>query len=220
MFGNVKRSILVAGTAVAMMIVAPLSFAEERVGDPYTLDTCPVSGGALDSKGEPVVEIIDGREVKFCCGGCPGMFAGDKETFFAKIDAQIVEQQKDHYPLETCPVSGGKLGSMGDPIDLVVNNRHVKICCAGCKEKLEADPASFIAKLDKAVIANQSKTYALKACPVSGEALTDSSINVVVGNRLVQICCAGCEAEVKDNPTKYFAMLDAGKIGEVKGHQH
>ena len=216
MIGSTKRIALIAALAMATTFVAQQGHAEERVGDPYTLDTCPVSGAKLDSKGEPVVLVLDGREVKFCCAGCKPQFEADSATFLSKIDAKVIEQQKKFYPIETCIVGEGKLGSMGEPLDLVVNNRHVRLCCAGCEKKLKADPAAFIAKLDKAVIAAQSKTYNLKECPISGETLNSNALNVVVGNRLVKICCAGCESKVLSKTSKIFAMLDSGKV-EAEG---
>ncbi|HIA47762.1 MAG TPA: hypothetical protein EYN96_07290 [Candidatus Hydrogenedentes bacterium] len=212
MFGKTKVSLIAAVAAVLMMVLAPASQAEERVGDPFTLDVCPVSGAKLDSKGDPVVMILDGREVKFCCAGCKPQFEADPAGFIAKIDKLVIAQQKDFYPVQTCVVGGGKLGSMGDPIEMVVNNRHVRLCCAGCKDKLTADPVAFIAKLDKAVIAAQTKTYNLTQCPISGETLNANALNIVVGNRLVKLCCAGCEDKVKDDVSKIFAMLNTGKV--------
>jgi hypothetical protein len=57
------------------------------------------------------------------------------------------------YPLKTCVVSGGKLGSMGKPVVYVHQqngqpDRTVKFCCKACIRKFEKDPAKFLAKLD------------------------------------------------------------------------
>ena len=46
--------------------------APQRVGDPYPLDTCPVSGKKLSPTDEPSVKLYEGREVRFCCSGCAG----------------------------------------------------------------------------------------------------------------------------------------------------
>lgn len=219
MFSKTKRGFLLAGAAVVAMLMTPVSHAEERTGDPYTLGTCAVSGAKLGSKGDPIVLIQEGREVKLCCGGCAPKFEADPASFLAKVDEAVIAQQEAFYPLETCVVGGSELGSMGEPINMVVNNRHVKLCCAGCKDKLTADPAGFIAKLDKAVIAAQSKEYKLTQCPVSGETLNDSALSKVVGNRLIKLCCAGCEGKVMADPAKFFAMLDSGKV-EAEGSDH
>jgi len=54
------------------------------------------------------------------------------------------------YPLDTCAVSGEKLGSMGDPVVLTIDNRTVKLCCSGCESQLREEPAKYLAMLDAA----------------------------------------------------------------------
>ena len=56
----------------------------------------------------------------------------------------------DKYPLETCVVSGEKLGSMGEPFVIKPNGRTVKLCCSKCLKEFNADPAKYIAILDEA----------------------------------------------------------------------
>ncbi|MFP6583264.1 MAG: hypothetical protein VCD00_12025 [Candidatus Hydrogenedentota bacterium] len=214
-----KSSLLVTCLAVALMLFIPGASAEERVGDPYTLDSCPISGKKLGSMGDPIGLIIEGREVKICCAGCEKPVKADPAAIFAKIDEKVIAQQQEYYPLETCAISGSKLGSMGDPIDIVVNNRHVRLCCDGCVDKAKADPVALIAKLDKPVIAKQSKTYNVNQCVISGETLSDTATNLVVGNRLIKVCCAGCIDKVYANPAKMLAMIDSGKV-EAEGSDH
>ncbi len=49
---------------------------------------------------------------------------------------------------KVCPVTGAKLGSMGDPIAVEVEGRKVWVCCAACPPKLKADPAKYLARLE------------------------------------------------------------------------
>ena len=49
-----------------------------------------------------------------------------------------------------CPVAGEPLGSMGTPIKVTIDGRDVFVCCKGCIEALEADPAKYLAVLDGA----------------------------------------------------------------------
>jgi len=49
-----------------------------------------------------------------------------------------------------CPVSGEKLGSMGEPFKIVVKGRTVLLCCEGCKDDLLANPDKYLAKLPAA----------------------------------------------------------------------
>ena len=53
------------------------------------------------------------------------------------------------YPLETCAVSGEKLGSMGEPPVILVGDQQVKLCCGGCIDDWKKDPAGLLAKLQK-----------------------------------------------------------------------
>jgi Cu(I)/Ag(I) efflux system membrane fusion protein len=69
-----------------------------------------------------------------------------------KVDpAEQVEAAKGDYPLDYCLVTGQKLGSMGDPVELKHEGRTFKFCCDGCPPKFKADPAKYIKLLDEAV---------------------------------------------------------------------
>jgi len=54
------------------------------------------------------------------------------------------------YPIDFCVVSGEKLGSMGDAIEVTVEGRTVMLCCEMCKTDLMNDPSVYLAKLDAA----------------------------------------------------------------------
>jgi len=203
----------------AVMMMTAIAGADEVIGDPFTATTCPVSGKKLGSMGEPISFVVEGgREVKVCCAGCEAPVKADPAKLLAKIDKQLIASQKEHYPMETCPISGKKLGSMGEPISFIVNNRHVQVCCAGCEAPAKADPAKMIAMLDKAVIAKQEKDYPFDKCPISGHELTAAkTVNIVVGNQLVKACCAGCEAPIKADAAKYTAMVLSKKFVADEG---
>lgn len=47
------------------------------------------------------------------------------------------------YPLDTCPVSGEKLGSMGDPVVVDHGGVEVRLCCRGCLKAFNADPKKY-----------------------------------------------------------------------------
>ena len=51
------------------------------------------------------------------------------------------------YPLDKCPVSDEKLGSMGDPVVFVHNGQEIKLCCKNCRKDFDAEPAKYLAKL-------------------------------------------------------------------------
>jgi YHS domain-containing protein len=50
---------------------------------------------------------------------------------------------------ELCPVSGEKLGSMGEPYLVEHDGRQIKLCCEGCKDDFASDPAKYAAKVAK-----------------------------------------------------------------------
>lgn len=208
-----SASILKLGMVCALalsVLMMGAAYAEEHEGDVYTLGTCPISGKALDENA--VVKVYDGAEVRFCCGGCPAKFEEDQEASTAKLDEQITELQDKIYPLETCIVSGEKLGEHGDVITLVKNNRLVKFCCKGCVPEFEKDTAKYITKLDEAVIEKQKESYALETCLVSGEDLGSMGgrIMYVAGNQLVEFCCKGCVKKFEATPSAYLSKLGGG----------
>ena len=51
------------------------------------------------------------------------------------------------YPLETCLVSGEKLGGMGKPYEIIYKGRQIKFCCKNCLPDFKEDPAKYLAKL-------------------------------------------------------------------------
>ncbi|GMV99057.1 MAG: hypothetical protein AMXMBFR84_01960 [Candidatus Hydrogenedentota bacterium] len=191
-----------------MMAVAAIpAYAEEASGDPYALDVCPVSGKKLGDA--PVIKAVDGREIRFCCAGCPEKFEADKANYISKIDEQMIEAQKASYPLTTCVVMGDE--ALGDEsIDVIYKNRLVRFCCKSCVKHLKDEGDAIIEKLDAAVKEKQGATYAATVCPVSGEKLGSMGdpTEAVVANRLVKFCCAGCEKQLKKDPAKVLSKLD------------
>lgn len=219
---TIRYAFVAALCAAALAFSAvPASAEEEEVqGDVFTLDTCPVSGEKLGAMGDPIQYNHEGREIRFCCAGCIERFEGMADTYLSKIDKRMVRQQKPHYALSTCPVSGEKLGEMGEPLNIVVGNRLVRLCCAGCENKIREDPAQYFSKIDKAVIEKQVADYPFEKCLVSGERLGGSHgevIDKVVANRLLRFCCAACETMFNENPAKYLNMLDTGEMEVTEG---
>jgi Cu(I)/Ag(I) efflux system membrane fusion protein len=72
----------------------------------------------------------------------------------AKIRASLATLSADDRKLaETqrfCPIlSTNRLGSMGQPLKLMIEGQPVFLCCPGCKEKALADPQGTLAKVAK-----------------------------------------------------------------------
>jgi len=46
--------------------------------------------------------------------------------------------------LTTCPVSGDKLGEMGQPFVFVYKGQQVKLCCPDCKKDFDKNPGKYM----------------------------------------------------------------------------
>lgn len=188
------------------------------VGDPYTLDVDPVTGDKLPDVKQQIIIDHEGRELRFGSTDSAEQFKKDPDRYLASVDERIVAQQLPYYPLETCVVSGNKLGGeMGDPTNYLYKNRLVRFCCPMCEGAFTKDPAVYLGKLDEAVKDRQADGYPLKTCPVSGEELGGAMgdpLDVVISSRLVRLCCKGCVSKLRTDPTKYLAVLDAARPGE------
>ena len=203
--------------------------APARIGDAYAFDTCPISGKKLGSMGDALVKLYDGREVRYCCGGCPKKFEKDLVASFAKLDALIIKDQMALYPLKTSVVTGKDLPKK--PTDFVYGNRLIRVGSDKEKAEFEKTPGKFFVTLDKAVVAAQGKDYVLKECPVSDEEFggeMGKPVDLVVAGRLVRVCCKDCKGDVEKAPSKFVGLVDAalkskmkkGEADHSKGHDH
>jgi YHS domain-containing protein len=120
---------------------------------PYPLKTCPVSGEKFGGDmGKPYIMAYEGREIKLCCKGCVDDFNKNAASYIKKIDAAEKKAAKDHpYPLNTCLVSGEKMGgSMGKPVSLVYEEQELKFCCKDCIKEFKKDTDKYMKKLASA----------------------------------------------------------------------
>lgn len=110
---------------------------------------CPVSGKPLGSMGQPVAVDVDGGKVYVCCAGCadavtanPAKYAAGRPeitvTSATEADAALVKRQAK------CPVMDEPLGSMGQPIKVMVGDKPIFLCCKGCIKKIQAEPAKYL----------------------------------------------------------------------------
>jgi YHS domain-containing protein len=133
---------------------AVIKRADEKIIDAqkpfYAAEVCPVAGEKLGSMGEPVSYVYRNRLVRFCCDMCIQEFEKSPAKYLPKLDEAAIEKQLPSYPLESCPISGKKLGSMGEPVNVVIGNRLVRLCCKGCEGALRKEPLKALAKLDEA----------------------------------------------------------------------
>jgi YHS domain-containing protein len=176
---------------------------------PYFLATDPVSGEKLPAK--PVVATWNGREFRFASEANRKAFEAAPDKYVGKVDKAMIEAAKPYYPTKECLVSNEPLGSMGEPIDRIVANRLVRLCCKSCDDRLVKSQASVVKSLDAATVKAQKAAYPLKSCVVSGEPLGSMGdpIDMVVGGRLVRLCCKGCVDKLNADPVGYLAKVPA-----------
>jgi Cu(I)/Ag(I) efflux system membrane fusion protein len=58
-----------------------------------------------------------------------------------RLASMTADEQK------VCPVTGQKLGSMGEPVPVDIEGKRIWTCCAACPSKLKANPAKYLSKL-------------------------------------------------------------------------
>jgi len=117
----------------------------------YPETTCVVSGEPLAEDGKDIAinMIYANRLVRLCCNMCKKEFKQDPGAYIAKLDKAAADAQRPDYPLDKCMI-GGKLGSMGEPSEIVLAGRLVRFCCPMCEPKVIADPAKYLGQLDEA----------------------------------------------------------------------
>ena len=123
----------------------------------------------------------------------------------AAADAKTAKPKP--YPLDTCVVSGEKLGGdMGEPYVFTYEGREIKLCCKSCKKDFDKETAKFVAKVDEA--AKKVKPCKLTTCVVSGEKLGDDAYVFVSKGQEVKLCCKDCLKEFNKDSAKYLKKLE------------
>ena len=172
------------------------------------LGICPKSGGDAAAMGKATRRVINGIDVTFCCPPCIEPYEENHDEYRAQVSARIIEQQKPYYPTDRCLISGRPLGD--DAIDHVQGNRLFRLCCNGCAEKVDADPALYGERLDFAIAEAQRGTYPLKGCIVADSDFEEGTkpTEVIVGNRLMLLCCDGCKGAIREKPYVFVAKVN------------
>lgn len=136
----------------------------------------------------------------------------DPSTQPAPREEAIAKRIGDPYPLSTCPVSTGKLGSMGEPVVKLYEGREVRFCCGSCPPKFEKDLTKNLDKLDSAIVKDQAPLYPIQSSVVSGKKLPEKPIDWVYNNRLARLADETEKAEFLKDPKKYMASLDRSVV--------
>ncbi len=153
-----KVTLCAATTTLAVLLLgtAPLTTAQERSQSPdlskmthdqlrmQVQDICPVSGNKLGAHGQPVKVKIGQEELFLCCRGCLNQKVNPKH--WATIHANFAKAQA------RCPVMDKPLPEQ--PKWAIVQGQIVYLCCPPCAKKLEADPKTYLRKVDELYLAS------------------------------------------------------------------
>ena len=170
---------------------------------------CPIMEKPVDATMKSTV--VNGQQVFVCCPPCIPKIQADvvgalkkvnaKYTSFVAAERQVDSDQIHARAQGICPVSGQKLGSMGEPIKVKVGKEEVAfLCCKGCVgKKIDAEHW-------KTVQTNLAKAQGI--CPVM-ELPVDASMKfTVVNGRKIFVCCPPCIAKIEADPTTYVVKLN------------
>ena len=114
----------------------------------YPLDTCLVSGEKLDSNAVDIVYL--NRLIRLSNKDHVTELRKDPSKYIEKLDQAVIAKQGPKYSAKTCPVSTEALGGeMGPPVDYVVGNRLVRLCCPKCKKQIADDPLKYVHAMDR-----------------------------------------------------------------------
>jgi len=131
------------------------------------------------------------------------MLAASISVAQAPLDAAQELQRRDQLRAavqEICPVSGGKLGSMGEPIKVKVGKETVFMCCKGClKQKIKPEHWATI---------HTNFAKAQRICPVMKHDLPKKPKWTIVEGQIVYVCCPPCTKKIVADPKTYLRAVD------------
>jgi len=119
-----------------------------------------------------------------------------------------------------CPVMlKNRLGLMGTPVKVLVNDQPVFVCCKGCTRKALADPERTLQIVAQLHITeslarlspeDRRSAEAQGYCPVMRDnrlGVMGPPVKVMIGNQPVYLCCAGCKRRAMANPAQTLAIV-------------
>lgn len=183
-------------------------FAAKRQGDPFYVTWCATCAKPRYRTGQSILFMHGDRELRFCCKECVETFDSDPAAAITALDRRLIEDQLPHYPLTSSIVSDKPLGE--HPVEVIWNNRLFRLADEAERATLMNDPMRFQRLLDDEVIKAQDPIYGPSKCPVQGEFFDESEIRrIVIGNRMIKLCCGNCVRVVRANPGQYLVMVDS-----------
>ena len=114
----------------------------------YPLAVSLMSGRELGAT--PVEFIWGNRLFRACDEAERGAILASPGRFMRKLNEEVIKAQASRYGMpDKCPVQGDILPN-DVPIDLVVANRMVRVCCARCARVVRARPYQYLGMVEYA----------------------------------------------------------------------
>ncbi|MCH1494173.1 MAG: hypothetical protein L7U72_03000 [Rubripirellula sp.] len=109
---------------------------------------CPISGHLLHLFSDPIEVNLSGRIVYCCSPECASQLeeaTEEKLVSFPTVGTgEALEGDTDLIRLQkSCPVMDMPLGSMGDPVKVMVGRQPVFLCCKGCLGRVKKNPVYY-----------------------------------------------------------------------------
>lgn len=229
---------------VSRVVVAALTQADRPGVDRQQV--CPVTGASLGSMGTPVKVLLNDEPLFLCCKGCVAKVEQNPQAYSPRPPIEQPElpqdgmqvQEVELIPLteadwpgiaqqQSCPVTGARLGSMGAPVKVLLNEQTLYLCCEGCVVKVRGGAQAYVPRtppprpdqprhltqaptVEAAPLtqADRSGIERQQVCPVTGARLGSMGdpIKLTINGQPVYLCCAGCVSKVQRNPEAYLAQ--------------
>jgi hypothetical protein len=129
------------------------------------------------------------------------------------LAAALPEPAAELYPLERCPITGNLLGSMGDPIVMVVHGMTVQLCCAHCEQATRDREDEIRRAVVKALVKRDGPDYPLTTCLACGSALPKKPLNLVWGSTLLRVDSEACAAGLAEHGAKWALAVRRARAG-------
>lgn len=162
---------------------------------------CPVMKKPLPEDAKSIV--VGGQTIFTCCPRCADKITAEPEVYIEQVGALYTASVRDRLRIavqDICPVSGKKLGSMGEPLKVQVGEETVFLCCKGCM-------GQQIKREHWAAIHN-NVAQAQGVCPVMGHELPKSPKWTIVEGQVVYVCCPPCTKKLAAQPQQYLQKVD------------
>ena len=112
----------------------------EKAPVPQTV--CPVMGGKIDKN---IYVDADGKRIYVCCEGCVKKVKENPRKYIKQLEDQGITLDRTPVPQTICPVMGGKIDKN---LYVDADGKRIYACCAGCVEKIKANPQKYIKQLE------------------------------------------------------------------------